>query len=129
MNSAVTEIAQEIGDKHTITLRDVLGRFRRAGIEFRTETSYSYESSGKIEQNTILGFSFESLYYPFTEENRKVLEELVLKAPHTKPRKIEEASILVVPPARGSDGSLLLLPSAGSPPSTEETREPVKSGA
>lgn len=129
MNSAVVEVAQEIGDKHGLSLRDVVGRLRRAGIEFRSETNFNYEGSGKTEQNVILGFSHESLYYPFTVENRQVLEELVLKAPHAKIRKVEEASILVPPPAPQDDGS----PPPPSPPSsappTEETREPVKSGA
>lgn len=80
MNPVVLELAQKIADDHGLTLRDVVTRFRRAGIQFRTETQRTYDTEAR-DENTLIGFSFEGFFYPYSDEdNRATLEKLVLEA-------------------------------------------------
>lgn len=77
MNLAVLEVAQAIADNHKLTLRDVIARFRKIGIEFRTETNHSFTGEPKEEQ-ILLGYAYQGLFYPYNEEdNRKQLESLI----------------------------------------------------
>lgn len=84
MNTAVLEVAQKIAEDNSLSIKDVVARFRRAGVQFRTETTRTYENEAH-DENVLLGYSFEGLFYPYSdEENRAMLEKLVLEA---KPRK------------------------------------------
>ncbi len=81
MNQVVLELAQNIADVHSLTLRDVIARFRKMGVEFRTETNHSFSGEPKEEQ-VLLGYAFQGLFYPYTdEENRSFLFSLVKDGP------------------------------------------------
>ncbi|MBM3464743.1 MAG: hypothetical protein FJX76_21810 [Armatimonadetes bacterium] len=86
MNSAVLEVATNIAESNNIPLRDVITRFRKVGIEFRTETNHSFTGEPKEEQ-VLLGYAYQGLFYPYTEEeNRKMLEGLVVSPPTPAPK-------------------------------------------
>jgi hypothetical protein len=89
VNAAVLEIAQKIAEEHSLKLREVVARFRRAGVQFRTETTRAFDN-GPHDENVVLGYSFEGYFYPYTdEENRSLLEKLVLDA---KPRDASKST-------------------------------------
>lgn len=93
MNTAVLEIAQQIADDHALTVRDVVSRFRRAGVQFRTETTRSFDTEPR-DENILLGYSFEGYFYPYNDDdNKALLEKLVLEArsPKEIPRPDEPA--------------------------------------
>ncbi|NDD27118.1 MAG: hypothetical protein EB084_02480 [Proteobacteria bacterium] len=90
MNAAILEVAQKIADGNDLSIRDVIARFRRAGVQFRTETTRSYDTSPQ-DENVLLGYSFEGFFYPYSEEeNRALLEKLVLQA---RPRETRPADL------------------------------------
>ena len=80
MNSAVLEVAQSIGVRHSLNLREVIARFRRVGLEFRTETNHTFEDNLKLEEQVLLGYSYEGFYHPVTEENLRILEDVVVSS-------------------------------------------------
>lgn len=89
MNPAVLELAQKLADDHGLTIRDVVTRFRRAGLQFHTETTRTYDTRAH-DENVLQGFSFEGFFYPYSdEENRATLERLVLTALPRETRKSE----------------------------------------
>lgn len=89
MNTAILEIAQKIARDHALSLRDVVARFRRAGVQFRTETTRSFDNEPK-DETVLLGYSFEGFFYPYTDEdNIALLEKLVLEA---RPRETRPAA-------------------------------------
>ena len=102
MNQAVLEVAQAIADSHDLGLRDVMVRFRRAGVEFRTETKHSVLNDNK-DEHVLLGYAYQGLYYPFTDENRVFLEGLVMSAkpPERPPQSRPEEKTEPTAPASG----------------------------
>ena len=76
MNIAVIEIAQAIADGNQLTLREVIARFRRVGVEFRTESNQSVLGDHKSE-HVLLGYAYQGFYYPYTDENKELLEKLI----------------------------------------------------
>jgi hypothetical protein len=78
MNLAILEVAQGIADTNKLTIRDVLSRFRKVGVEFRTETNHNFSGETREEQ-VLLGYAYQGLFYPYSEEeNRKFLEGLIV---------------------------------------------------
>ena len=92
MNPAVLDLAQKIADEHNLKLRDVLSRFRRAGLQFRTETVRAFDSAPR-DEHTILGFAYDGYFYPYTDEaNRQQLLKLVLAAAPEGRKTLEPAA-------------------------------------
>lgn len=84
MNSAVLEVAQAIAEGNQLTIREVVARFRRVGVEFRTESNPSVLSDQKGEQ-VLLGYAYQGFFYPYTDENKVFLEGLIVDWPKTQP--------------------------------------------
>jgi hypothetical protein len=76
MNSAVLEVAQSIADGHSLSVREVVARFRKVGVEFRTESNPSVLSDHKGEQ-VLLGYAYQGFFYPYTDENKSFLDNLI----------------------------------------------------
>lgn len=97
MNTAILEVAQKIADGHKLTLRDVVARFRRAGVQFRTETTRSFDNEPH-DENILLGYAYEGYFYPYNEEeNQTLLEKLVLEARPRESRVLEPERMVAAP--------------------------------
>lgn len=96
MNSAVLEVLEVIADHNKLSVRDIISRTRKAGIEFRTETNHSFTGEPK-EDLVLLGYAYQGFFYNWTDEgNKKLLPGLVMgtATPEKPPEIVPEKAVV-----------------------------------